>query len=886
MASVVARTFTLGRYTCVERLGAGPVGEVWRAKRFGLVGVERQVYIHKLASVLSKDAAAQGRLASALKAYGELEREGLLRLLDATTAASEAFAVLEFPGFADLRKLKSGFESTVDKDQAQGLWIAVALNLGRSLSQLLLAAHQSGLWHGLLSPASIWMQPDGSLRVSDLGLAALLPKTVWTGDATIKALASYLPPEVLSGTQPAGPENDIYALGAILAELLTQSPGGLTQLGTALREIADRARTTARSERFATMAELAQALASLPDAETAGETVSKVLGRIAEQFQLVGDTVPQPVTISERSSAEPLPPPPGKSGDNKVAVSARMRLSSPGDVSGKAAVRETSKPDTSAATAKKAEAVPRSDSEDTPLPQSRPLLLTNPKIPAAAAASSDGLNSGPNPASTSSQETAAKTSQPPRSRGRESGKLRSGIDWLTSSSQSMQAEGATVGVVEAEAKSAPAAKSTSVPPRGAAPPPAPARKDSGRAAQVGRGSSNPPGSAEGAKRRSNPVSVNPKARVSASPAASAATPTADQPVSQALDAALPLKTQDAESWGHKPDTLSLNETNPALAPVKVAAKPGVAPEAKPADSAELLAKAAAALNNAPAVSEQPLVVVGAEASESKRRSGPISEPQPRVLSSTAPAEVVAVDGATPGPGAAETGAVPPATLDNTPAMPGDAPVEQAPVKPGRRVAMLAALGGVLIVGVGLIYKLVSGSPAGPGAVGDAGAVVSDAGSASDRDPSKETTTTDLIVASTPAGRILFDGVDKGLSPQTLKWPGGTHKLVVVADGHKLLRREVTAAGKLDLKLDPAHLPEDVQGPAQVKIKCKSEGKLRILVDGHDSGMSCPAEELSLSPGKHTLTFIDPADPSTSSKANEKKIKVKKGKKPTKIKVKF
>ena len=64
MASVVARTFTLGRYTCVERLGAGPVGEVWRAKRFGLVGVERQVYIHKLASVLSKDAAAQGRLAS------------------------------------------------------------------------------------------------------------------------------------------------------------------------------------------------------------------------------------------------------------------------------------------------------------------------------------------------------------------------------------------------------------------------------------------------------------------------------------------------------------------------------------------------------------------------------------------------------------------------------------------------------------------------------------------------------------------------------------------------------------------------------------------------------------------------------------------------------
>ena len=895
MASVAARTFTLGRYTCVERLGSGPVGEAWRAKRFGLVGVERQVYIHKLAPVLSKDAGAQGRLAGALKAYAELERDGVLRLIESTTAAIDAFVVCEFPGFADLRKLRSGFESIVDRDRerdrAHAQWIGIVLFLGRSLTGLLSTAQTSGLWHGLLSPASIWMCPDGSIRVSELGLAALLPTVVWTQDASIKALASYLPPEVLSGASPAGPENDLFSVGAILAELLTQAPGGPSPLGTALREIADRARTTSRSQRFASMAELAKALDSLPDAEVSPDSVRQTLGRIAEQFLLAGDTVPQPVTISERSSAEPLPPPPGKSGDPKV--SARMRLSAPGETSGQAVGRDISKPDAPSAAGKKADAVPRGESEDTPLPQSRPLLLTNPKIsasPGASTSSSDGAVSGPVPTKQSGPQAqvSAKNSQPPRAKSKEPGKHRSGIDWLTSSGDSMSTE--PPAVAEQEAKAAPAPKTTSVPPRGAAAvQTSGAAKDSGRTAQVGRGSSNPPASGPaGAKRRSNPVSVNPKARVAASPAASASTPTADQPVGQALDTVLPAKADGAEAWGHAPNTLSLNETNPALAPVKVSvAKPPAVPEAKPADSAELLAKAAAALSQGPAVLEPSGIIVEPEPSESKRRSGPISEPQPRVLTSTAPAEIVAVNGAAPTASATGEPAVSPApaTLDNTPPIPGDVAIESPPAPSGRRTVMLAVLGSLLLAGVFIVYKLVSGPPTGQTGASDASAETSDAGATTGSGKSQEAAATDVVVNSSPAGRVFFDGVDKGKSPQTIKWPGGSHKLVVVAEGHKILRREVTAAGTLDLKLDPARLPEDIQGAAQIKVTCKTDGKLRIFVDGHDSGLACPAEDLSISPGKHTLTFVDPAASSTD-KPKEKKIKAKKGKKPTKVKVKF
>ena len=88
-----------------------------------------------------------------------------------------------------------------------------------------------------------------------------------------------------------------------------------------------------------------------------------------------------------------------------------------------------------------------------------------------------------------------------------------------------------------------------------------------------------------------------------------------------------------------------------------------------------------------------------------------------------------------------------------------------------------------------------------------------------------------------------------------------------------MRRDVSESDKLELKLDAARLPEDIQGPAELKVKCKTEGKLRIIVDGHDSGMTCPTETLSVSPGKHTLTFVNVADGSL----NEKKLKVKRAK---------
>lgn len=198
----------------------------------------------------------------------------------------------------------------------------------------------------------------------------------------------------------------------------------------------------------------------------------------------------------------------------------------------------------------------------------------------------------------------------------------------------------------------------------------------------------------------------------------------------------------------------------------------------------------------------------------------------------------------------------------------------------KRIGMLAG-GAVAAVALGaLLLKLVGGSSS-PGGVGDAGTSTSDAAAAVAA-KSDDAKPDGLVLSSTPAALVLLDGVEKGKTPVTLKLSAGNHKLVLLADGYKVLNKEVSGPAKLDLKLDSAHLPEDIQGTSTVKVKCKNDGKLRIFVDDHDSGQQCPTEELNLSVGKHTLTFLDPA----TGKKDEKKIKTKKGKKPLKVKVKF
>jgi len=176
-----------------------------------------------------------------------------------------------------------------------------------------------------------------------------------------------------------------------------------------------------------------------------------------------------------------------------------------------------------------------------------------------------------------------------------------------------------------------------------------------------------------------------------------------------------------------------------------------------------------------------------------------------------------------------------------------------------------------------MFALIGGNSTSNSVISDGGAKD---GMTSTQDVVAKLPSDEIQVDSSPSAAVFLDGESKGKAPLKLKVKAGTHKLLIVADSFKLWKQEASGGQTISAKLIKASLPDDVSGTAAVKVKCKRDGELRILVDGNDSGLSCPTDDLMLKPGKYTLGFLSP----TSDELREKSIKVKK--KGLKLKVKF
>ncbi|HEY7953942.1 MAG TPA: serine/threonine-protein kinase [Polyangia bacterium] len=119
----------------------------------------------------------------------------------------------------------------------------------------------------------------------------------------------------------------------------------------------------------------------------------------------------------------------------------------------------------------------------------------------------------------------------------------------------------------------------------------------------------------------------------------------------------------------------------------------------------------------------------------------------------------------------------------------------------------------------------------------------------------------LDIITTPVGATIFvDGEPRGPSPLHLTIASGRHRVVALADGF-LLRHEtveVPDAARVDWTLAPARLPAELAGDAGLKVRCKTQGELRIFVDGADSGRQCPNDErISVKPGPHKIGLYSP-----------------------------
>lgn len=213
----VAVHSSLGPYEIQEVLGAGGMGEVYRARDPRL---DRDVAIKVLPDRLASDAQSLPRFHREAKAVAALSHPNILAIFDIGVDQGVTYAVMELLEGRPLSKMLS--ESALGWRQSVEIALAIA--------QGLLAAHARGIIHRDIKPANIFITNDGGVKVLDFGLARVETKDVvsttatptitQTQPGTLMGTVAYMSPEQVRG-RPADARSDIFAFGATLYEMVT-----------------------------------------------------------------------------------------------------------------------------------------------------------------------------------------------------------------------------------------------------------------------------------------------------------------------------------------------------------------------------------------------------------------------------------------------------------------------------------------------------------------------------------------------------------------------------------------------------------------------------------------------------------------------------------------
>jgi TolB-like protein/Tfp pilus assembly protein PilF len=215
----VSQGTRLGPYEILAPLGAGGMGEVYRARdqRLG-----REVAVKVLPAEYAADPERLKRFEREARATAALSHPNILAVHDVGTHEGVSYLVEE---------LLEG-ESLRERLERDDLSLGEALRIAGEIARGLAAAHEKGIVHRDLKPGNVFLTTHGTVKVLDFGLAKLMPRvtadeaetlstaaTATTRLGGVLGTAAYMAPEQARG-KPVDRRADVFAFGVVLYEML------------------------------------------------------------------------------------------------------------------------------------------------------------------------------------------------------------------------------------------------------------------------------------------------------------------------------------------------------------------------------------------------------------------------------------------------------------------------------------------------------------------------------------------------------------------------------------------------------------------------------------------------------------------------------------------
>jgi serine/threonine protein kinase/tetratricopeptide (TPR) repeat protein len=202
----------LGRYEILGPIGAGGMGEVWRARDTEL---GREVAIKVLPDEVAADPRRVERFRREARALAALSHPNLLEIHDVGATDGLSYVVTELLEGDSLRAAIP----------PSGLPWQKVTEIGAAVAGGLAAAHGKGIVHRDLKPENLFLTADGRVKILDFGLASLDEEIEVESDSptvteadTVLGTVGYMAPEQLRG-RPADARSDVFSLGCVLYEM-------------------------------------------------------------------------------------------------------------------------------------------------------------------------------------------------------------------------------------------------------------------------------------------------------------------------------------------------------------------------------------------------------------------------------------------------------------------------------------------------------------------------------------------------------------------------------------------------------------------------------------------------------------------------------------------